>query len=186
MRISYFWLPLLVIVSLFLLSACSDSDWMNSKRTYEPRLWVSGSWKYNSGSYRRWDREKSNIQSNFSDTQKQNINTSISWSMVVPSSSVITTVATDTTQNIQKTVSYNTPWELVNITFSILLDANKNITAVNAIMNSGERESQQYVRKFTKNIWQYAIGKKINSLSLSAIGGASLTTWAFNQVIQAL
>lgn len=185
MRIVHFSLPIFVITSLLLLSACSSSDLLGSKKSYEPRSWISDSGKYvsGSGSYRRWNREKPGSENNLSDVPKIS---PASWANTLAPSPVPAPTSTGSAQDIQKTVSYNTPWGPVGITFSLSLDADKAVTAINATMNSGEHESQQYVRRFTNKIGQYVIGKKINSLSLDTVGWASLTTWAFNQVIQSL
>jgi hypothetical protein len=74
----------------------------------------------------------------------------------------------------------------VTATFSLTQDTDGVITAVTATMKSGDHESKQYINRFNSAARSQIIGKKVSSLSLSAVGGASDTTDAFMQVVDSL
>lgn len=100
------------------------------------------------------------------------------------------TTNTDTTrtQNTVKSITYSTDHgqERVTASFDITTTTDGTITAVNANMTNGNRESAQYISRFNSAAKRSIVGKKISSLSLSALGGASDTTDAFMQVVSAL
>jgi hypothetical protein len=96
---------------------------------------------------------------------------------------------TDTTTNTTKqaTVSYNVPdGDTENLSITVLL-ANGKITDISFAMNPTNGESAQYYNKF-KNSFPKSqiIGKTLDGVSLSRVGGASLTTNAFNRAISQL
>lgn len=70
--------------------------------------------------------------------------------------------------------------------FTISTGSDGTITAVTAKLTSGDRESAQYISRFNSAAKSKIFGKKISSLSLSAVGGASDTTNAFQEVISSL
>lgn len=180
MRINYFWLPLLAIASLVLLSACSGPGWFNPNKIHQPRPGISGSWKYNmgSGAYRRWNRDKS--QSGSYTPSFQETGSTSSW-MTQPQ-----TGTWESTGSIVKTVSYQTPEWPVTAVFSIGIAADKTITSVHVSSDTREHESQERIASFNQASVRDIVGKKIGSLLLDSIGWSSLTTWAFNQLIKTI
>lgn len=115
---------------------------------------------------------------------------------VTPSSSVATNAASSTTPNSTKTgykdgtykatKSYNVPHGEVNsITVEVAV-ANDAITSVNVDDSYGDRESASYVSSFERSVSAAVKGKKLSSLSVGRIGGASLTSSAFKQALSTI
>lgn len=63
---------------------------------------------------------------------------------------------------------------------------NGSITAVNTVNQSNDRESQLYINDFENAVKANADGQALNSYAPSRIGGASLTTEAFAQALNAI
>ena len=102
-------------------------------------------------------------------------------------------VASDTSSNvasqtITKTVSYGVDHGKHQVTtdFTISTDSTGKILSVRANMTRWDHESMQYHNRFNNVANKKIVGKKISELSLSALGGASDTTDAFNEVIASL
>jgi hypothetical protein len=82
-----------------------------------------------------------------------------------------------------ETVTYQSPADPQDpVEFSVTV-ADGVITAVSATSKSTSDISQQYQTAFTREISRRAIGKKAKDLKLDAVGGASLTTAAFEQFV---
>ncbi len=82
-----------------------------------------------------------------------------------------------------ETVYYDTPAGSHPVEFAVTVDSGV-ITAV-AVTPKAEHEiSQKLQTAFASNITEKVVGKKISELELSAVGGASLTTTAFNAYIR--
>ncbi len=84
-----------------------------------------------------------------------------------------------------ETMTYNNPAGTDQIEFSLTTD-NGVITAVTMSPKAENGISKTYQASFAKAITSEVIGKKIVDLHLSAVGGSSLTTGAFNQFIAKL
>ncbi len=84
-----------------------------------------------------------------------------------------------------ETISYNNPAGTDQIEFSLTTD-NGMITAVTATPMAEHGISKMRQEAFAKAISGEVVGKKIADLQLSAVGGSSLTTGAFNQFIAKL
>lgn len=82
-----------------------------------------------------------------------------------------------------RTLSYSTPGGAVYVTFSLGYDANGTITWVKATKTAGESTSGAYVSLFSMDISGVAVGKNVKSLSVGAVGGASLTSASFRQFL---
>ncbi len=80
------------------------------------------------------------------------------------------------------TVSYRTPGGTDPVTFSVTAQW-WVITAASAITKANNETSIWYQDSFGKALSQSVVGKKVSGLSLSAVGWASLTTWAFLQFV---
>ncbi|MCA9366996.1 FMN-binding protein [Candidatus Kaiserbacteria bacterium] len=80
------------------------------------------------------------------------------------------------------TASYLVPHGTESMSVTVTV-ADNIITAVDVTHSGSDRESQQYQNRFDKNIESAVIGKNIDSLTLSRVGGASLTTQAFKNAI---
>lgn len=89
-------------------------------------------------------------------------------------------VATAVTKT--STVSYRTPAGSDAITFTATVKAGV-ITAASSVTKAQNGTSIWYQDTFAGKVSQAVVGKKIAGLNLSAIGGASLTTTAFEQFI---
>jgi hypothetical protein len=82
-------------------------------------------------------------------------------------------------------IYFKVPENHINeLTVSINLDENKKILSVDNVHFGKARESTRYKSAFQSRINQETVGKKISDLSLSSVGGASLTTDAFMQAIK--
>lgn len=80
------------------------------------------------------------------------------------------------------TANYRTPGGTNNIKVSIVLTGDL-ITSVETKDQYQDGESQPYISDFKSAISGKVVGKKINSLNLSRVGGASLTTKGFNAAL---
>jgi hypothetical protein len=69
---------------------------------------------------------------------------------------------------------------------SITTDASGKITDANITLDPNNRESQKYASRFESAYKTEVVGKPISGLKLSRIGGASLTTAAFNKSLSQL
>ncbi len=96
-----------------------------------------------------------------------------------PKSSTGTTQSPSSSQN--STVSYNTPEGMVSVGFSVTIK-NGVITSASSTKKAGGT-SWYYQDSFASGLTQSVVGKKAAGLYLSAIGGASLTTGAFERFI---
>lgn len=128
----------------------------------------------------------SNNTNNATNTTKQNINKTQTTS--APKTSVGDTKSVSfvkTPVQYVNNVSYYTPSgmpELIHVNISILDGVISDISF--SYDSPSNRESGQYLRNFSASLNKSAIiGKKITNVSLSRVGGASLTTEAFMQAI---
>ncbi len=103
------------------------------------------------------------------------------------------TGVTPTAQNktIVETITYQTPEESQeNVTVTAVVDASGNIVDVTFAYGTPHKiESKEYLGKFVAALptaKTTLIGTKIGSQQLSRVGGASLTTAAFNKALSAL
>lgn len=105
---------------------------------------------------------------------------------VVPVASTTDTPPVVSNQTFAETLSYNAPENHTEeITVTAVVDTRGNIvdvTFTNATPTN--RDSKQYLGNFAKSFSpSMIIGKNIHSVALSRVGGASLTTGAFNKAI---
>ena len=82
-----------------------------------------------------------------------------------------------------KKVSYNVPEGGANSLTIVLTISGNTITAVKASSTIAERESQRYVDSFASNIASKVVGKPIDNAYVGRVGSASLTSSAFNDVL---
>jgi cytoskeletal protein RodZ len=81
-------------------------------------------------------------------------------------------------------VSFTVPeGHVEQMSISITTDAMGTITDASADQSAGNRQSVQYSGRFESVYKTQVVGKKLSGLSLSRIGGASLTTEAFNKAL---
>jgi len=81
------------------------------------------------------------------------------------------------------TVSYYVPHGATNnLTAKVTVSSNK-ITAVTVNDNYSDNESAMYIDSFESAIKSAVIGQDVGSLSLSRVGGATLTTQAFDDAL---
>lgn len=87
----------------------------------------------------------------------------------------------------KKIVSYITPSHRGNTTTEFSVTTQDGIiTAASATFQSGDHDDQKYQNAFSRSISSAVVGKKTNNMNLDVIGGASLTTAAFEQFIKSL
>ncbi len=79
--------------------------------------------------------------------------------------------------------SYNVPHGSNSISINITLKGDK-ITALSTDNNYTDHESERYISRFDGAIEQEVLNVPISDISLSRVGGASLTTSAFNRALQ--
>ena len=90
-------------------------------------------------------------------------------------------------QTLFREVSYNTPGGVSNFRVAVKIDPTGKIQFVNARSVAGSsKDTLSYVKSFGKNIGKNIHGKNIMFLKLSTVGGASLTTKAFIDVITSI
>lgn len=87
-------------------------------------------------------------------------------------------------RTVTKTVSYEVPEGTTSSTFTVSIAADGTISSVSSAMASGEKDSVVFNRIFAVSISDQVVGKKpADVASLSAVGGASLTTGAFKSFV---
>lgn len=88
--------------------------------------------------------------------------------------------------NHKQTVSYDsrTPEGNVEIEFDVTVSADGVITAVSATPKTDKQWSVYNQTNFSKDISSKAVGKSTKDLKLDAVGGASLTTAAFESFVR--
>lgn len=153
-----------------------------------------------SGAYMFISNESSSLTENNRSTntyaREEFINTQVAENTInntnTQTNSVKTVVVNTQTQTVNKTfkttLSFEVPKGHVDsLTVSVLVDENGIIKDVNFNQQSSNHESEEYYDRFSSSFSKSSvIGKNINSVSLSRIGGASLTTNAFNDAIKIL
>ncbi len=84
-----------------------------------------------------------------------------------------------------KTVTYSVPHEknTIKVTLTVKDGA---ITQVSNEHDYADRESTRYVDRFENAISTAVVGKKLDNISLSRVGGASLTTRGFMNALSAI
>jgi hypothetical protein len=96
----------------------------------------------------------------------------------------VTAVTTYKNASYNASADYNAPGRTNHIVAVNLTVANDIVTDV-SVSYSGDKsgESSQYQKRFSGSIQSQVVGKKLDSISLSRVGGASLTTNAFNEAL---
>lgn len=104
---------------------------------------------------------------------------------VTPAPTTPTTPAAPVAVTRSATVTYRTPATSSDpVGFSVTVK-NGVITAASATVKSQDKTSIGYQKSFANSISAQAVGKKAAGLNLSAVGGASLTTTAFEKFVAA-
>lgn len=102
----------------------------------------------------------------------------------VPAAPVETNTYTNGTYS--NTVSYKVPEGATeSITISLTL-VNDKVTDMTFSGVTNKRESEKYQDRFSNSVRSLVIGQPIDSIDLSRVGGASLTTNAFNKAVNAI
>lgn len=81
-----------------------------------------------------------------------------------------------------ETVSYHVPGETNRLTAKVTLKDGA-ITSVSTTSSYGDRESSRYISGFESSINKAVSGKSLANAYIGRVGGASLTSSAFNDVI---
>lgn len=92
----------------------------------------------------------------------------------------------DNTTTITKIITYRGPAGYIDTEFTLTRDSAGKITAITAEYRGNDHEDLMYHRRFNTSASKQIVGKKIQDLSFDAVGGASLTTDAFNKMIASL
>ncbi len=88
-------------------------------------------------------------------------------------------------QSIVKDISYRTPSGTITTTFSLTIAGDKTLQTVSATTSGYDHHDRQYHERFNRGVTEI-IGKKISDIHMDAIGWASITTDAFQDVLAAL
>lgn len=80
------------------------------------------------------------------------------------------------------TVSYQVPRGNNSLTATVTISGGE-IASVDTANSYNDRESEWYINDFESSLSSDATGESLASYSPSRIGGASLTTWAFNDAL---
>lgn len=105
---------------------------------------------------------------------------------IVPTSS---TGATQSTKTLKQSLVYNVPDHMQEkITVTLVVDqTGKIVDAAFAYDTPTNRESADYLSRFSGKFTPSLVtGKKVSDVSLSRLGGASLTTRAFNSAVASI
>ena len=82
------------------------------------------------------------------------------------------------------TVSYSVPHGATNSLKATVTVSNGSITAVSTDDSYSDHESGQWISEFESSLSSSVVGTNLASASFSRIGGASLTTDAFNNALE--
>lgn len=82
----------------------------------------------------------------------------------------------------KETVTYNTPEGMVPVEFDVTVTDGTITSATSTTLATGDA-SKYNQDNFAKEVSAKVVGKKAADLSVDAIGGASLTTGAFEQFV---
>jgi uncharacterized protein with FMN-binding domain len=135
-----------------------------------------------------------------SDTAATTATTSqvVSTTNATPSTTSSTTTTTDTTTatstassaykdgTYTSTVSYSVPKGGSNTLAVTLSISGDKITVVDTASTIDDRESQGYVDSFSSRISSSVVGTTISDAYIGRVGGASLTSSAFNNALDAI
>lgn len=128
--------------------------------------------------------EDTELASSSATTQATTASSSTTDVATSAESSTTDTVATSGYQDgtYSATASYLTPGgrESIDVTVTI---ADGIITEVSVTQDANDRESQQYQNRFANSYSSIVKGKAVDSVSLSRVAGASLTTIGFNDAL---
>lgn len=80
--------------------------------------------------------------------------------------------------------TYRTPEGSYTMNVSLTV-ANDTVTAVSTTFDS-KAQRDGYTKRFSNSYQSYVLGKDLESVSLSRVGGASLTTGAFNSALSSI
>jgi hypothetical protein len=106
-----------------------------------------------------------------------------------PGPSVTPAATMVTSKNLSYVATYEKPEGMAKISFDLVVDANGVISKVSTknLTSPSNRETTQYQQKFSAAIPGQIVGKKLADLKdLDRVGGASLTTDAFNSSLAQL
>lgn len=106
--------------------------------------------------------------------------TDTSTTSAVSSSTTSSTSYKDGTY--KTTANYYVPHGTNSLTASVTVSGGK-VTAVSISNDYTDQESGMYIDSFMSSIQSAVVGKSVDGLSLSRIGGASLTTQAFDNAL---
>lgn len=85
----------------------------------------------------------------------------------------------------EESISYQVPKSTNTLTAKISI-VDDIITEVTTTHEYTSQKSKEYTDPFDKEISAAVVGKKISSVDLSILGGASITSDAFNKIIDSL
>ena len=97
--------------------------------------------------------------------------------------------STDTTYKdgtYSETTNYSVPHGDTNSVTVKLTVANGTVTAVSVSHDYADHESAEYIDMFDQDIQSAVVGKSLNGLSISRVGGASLTSSAFDDALDTI
>ncbi|MCW1930366.1 MAG: hypothetical protein KIH62_003550 [Candidatus Kerfeldbacteria bacterium] len=115
-------------------------------------------------------------------TVRTNINTSTTNANTSVAKNTNTNVSSGANGTFSATVSYQAPNESNTITVSVTI-ANDIVQSTTLSSQPGGAQSAQYQAAFKAAYTSKVVGQNINTLNLSRVGGATLTTQAFNNAI---
>lgn len=81
-------------------------------------------------------------------------------------------------------ISYRTPDGTYAMDVSLTINGDKVTTANITFDSKASRDS--YTKRFNNSYQSYVVGKDLDSVNLSRVGGASLTSAAFNKAVAAI
>ncbi|HUC90037.1 MAG TPA: hypothetical protein VMR45_04500 [Patescibacteria group bacterium] len=132
---------------------------------------------------------ESNSSTNSTSASSSSSTSSANQSASSPSTSTATTnTATSTTYkdgDYSATQSYRVPDNINKITVKVSIK-NGVVTSVTTSHDYASSTSSDYTSSFSSEISGQVVGKSIDSISLSRVGGASLTTQGFDKAINAI
>lgn len=130
--------------------------------------------------------QTSSAQSTSSSQTASSPSASSATSSTTSSGSSTTSTGTYKDGTYTNTVSYNVPHGGSNSVAVTLVISGGNITSVKTNDNYTDSQSGYYVSSFESSVSSDATGQSLANYSPSQIGGASLTTYAFSNALDAI
>lgn len=148
---------------------------------------VTGAWLFGKSDATNLQATKTNSTTSSASNNSSLLTESAAATTSTSADTASTTASSDSYKDgtYSATVAYYVPKGSNDLTAKITVSGGK-VTAATVDHNYNDRESGMYIDSFESALQNAVVGKSINGLSLGRIGGATLTTQAFDDALTAV